>query len=76
MDPGAIGALIGIGVMVCLACTTVLYEKGSSLMKKVKITFQNYKQQNQPLLPVTKDNPVLLRSSSKQWKLRELVVLK
>lgn len=76
MDPGAVGALIGIGVMVCIVCTGVLHEKGSELLRKARTSFQKYKQQKQPLLVVTKDNPVLVRSGLNQWKMRELLVLK
>jgi hypothetical protein len=74
MDAGLIGGLIGMGVMVCVVCTGVLYEKGSEFVTRLKKKYQSYKQQRQPLLVVT--SPILLRSGLQQWKMRELLVLK
>jgi hypothetical protein len=72
LDAGAIGGLIGVGVMACVVLSACLYDK--------KEKFQQYwvkrRVLHQPLLPVIVTNPVLVRSGSKQWKLKELVVLK
>jgi hypothetical protein len=61
MDAGLTGGLIGIGVMVCVVITSVCHEK---IKKQVHI----------PLLPVSIANPVLVRSGSKQWKMKELAL--
>ncbi len=73
MDPGGLGALIGISVMVCIVCTAVAREKGGEFINKLKKKYQIYKQQKQPLLPVTQTNPVLLRTPSKQFQMKELL---
>ena len=76
MDPGGLGALIGISVMVFIVCVGVAREKGDECMAKLKKKYQIYKQQKQPLLPVTQTNPVLLRTPSKQFQMKELLVTK
>ncbi len=73
MDPGGLGALIGISVMVFIVCIGVAREKGDECIAKLKKKYQTYKQQKQPLLPVTQTNPVLLRTSSKQFQMKELL---
>lgn len=72
MDPAGIGALIGIGVMVCIVCTAFVHERGSEYWNILKEKYQQYRHQRQPLLPVTKENAVLLRSNSKQFQMKEL----
>lgn len=76
MDAGLTGALIGVGVMACLALTVVLNEKGRQIIEKCQRALTKYKQQNQPLLPVIKQNPILLRTHSKQFQMKELLVKK
>jgi hypothetical protein len=76
MDAGLVGGLIGVGAMFCIVCTSVMYEKGGELIRKARTTFEKYKQQKQPLLVVTKENPVLLRTQSKQFQMKELLVRK
>lgn len=76
MDPGLTGGLIGIGVMACLALTVVLNEKGKQIVEKCQRALKNYKQQKQPLLPVTSQNPLLVRLSSKQFQMKDLLVPK
>ena len=76
MDPGGLGALIGISVMVFIVCVGVAREKGDECMAKLKKKYQTYKQQKQPLLPVTQTNPVLLRTPSKQFQMKELLTSK
>ncbi len=73
MDPGGLGALIGISVMVCAVCVVFAREKGDEFINKLKKKYQIYKQQKQPLLPVTQTNPVLLRTPSKQFQMKELL---
>jgi len=53
-----------------------MYEKGGEILNRIKQRIQCYKQQKQPLLPVTKTNPVLLRTPSKQFQMKELLVIK
>ena len=72
MDPALTGALIGIGVMACIVCITVTREKGSEYINILKEKIQKYRHQRQPLLPVTKENPVLLRTNSKQFQMKEI----
>jgi len=76
MDAGLIGGLIGLGVMVCGVGTAVCYDKGGKVLASLKKRLATYQQTRQPLLPVTKPNPVLVRTSSKQWKMKELVATK
>ncbi len=76
MDPGVIGGLIGMGVMVCLACTSLFYEKGAALIETLTIRYEKYNKQSQPFILVRKENPLLVRSSLNHWKLREVVILK
>lgn len=73
MDPAGIGALIGIGVMICIVCSAVAHEKGSEYLNILKEKYQKYRHQRQPLLPVVKENPVLLRSNSKQFQMKEIL---
>lgn len=75
MDAGLTGALIGIGVMSCLALTAVLNEKGSRFLERCKHTLKEYRQQKQrqPLLPLTRDNPILVRIPSKQFQMKDLL---
>ena len=76
MDPGGLGALIGISVMVFIVCVGVAREKGDECVAKLKKKYLTYKQQKQPLLPVTQTNPVLLWTPSKQFQMKELLVKK
>lgn len=76
MDSAILGALIGIGVMGCLALTTVFYEKGAEWKERLLRKWRERRHLHAPLLPVVKENPVLIRSTSKQFQLRELLPLK
>lgn len=76
MDAGLIGGLIGVGVMVCIIGTATCYEKGAAYVAYWKKRVASYRQHRQPLLPVVQENPVLVRTSSKQWKMKELVASK
>jgi hypothetical protein len=76
MDAGLIGGLIGLGVMVCGVGTAVCYDKGGKVLAYFKRKYTAYRQSRQPLLPVRKTNPVLVRTSSNQWKMKELVAKK
>ena len=76
MDPGGLGALIGISVMIFVVCVSIAREKGDECIAKLKKKYTSYKQQKQPLLPVTQTNPVLFRTPSKQFQMKELVVKK
>jgi hypothetical protein len=73
MDPGVSGALIGIGIMVCVGLTIVINDKGGKCLERYKQKYVMYKLQKQPLLPVTSQNPLLVRISSKQFKMKDLV---
>ena len=73
MDPAGTGALIGISVMVCAGLIIVCNDKGTQLMEKCKKRYQTFKQQQQPLLPVVKENPVLVRSTSKQFQMKDII---
>ena len=73
MDPGGLGALIGVSVMVFAVCVGIAREKGGDCIAKLKKKYTTYKQQKQPLLPVTQTNPVLLRTPSKQFQMKELL---
>lgn len=76
MDPGGLGALIGISVMVAIVCIGVAREKGDECVMKLKKKYQRYKHHKQPLLLVKKDNPLLVRTHSKQFQMKELLVKK
>ncbi len=73
MDPGGLGALIGISMMVCIVCIGVAREKGDECMAKLRKKYETYKHQKQPLLPVLQTNPVLLWTSPKQFQMKELL---
>lgn len=73
MDAGLIGGLIGVGAMACLIGSAVCYEKGGKALAFFKRKYTAYRQSRQPLLPVTKTNPVLVRTISNQWKVKDLV---
>ncbi len=73
MDPAGLGALIGISVMACAVCVVFAREKGSEWVSKLKKRYQTYTQQKQPLLPVTKTNPILVRTQSKQFQMKQLL---
>jgi hypothetical protein len=76
MDAGILGGIIGVATMICIVCTGGMYEKGGEILNRIKQRIQCYKQQKQPLLPVTKTNPVLLQTPSKQFQMKELLVIK
>lgn len=76
MDPAGTGALIGIGIMAFVFCTVLFREKTGACIVTLKKKYQNYKHQQQPLLPVTKTNPILVRLPSKQFQMKELLPLK
>ena len=69
MDPAVSGALIGIGILVCGASASVAYKKARQLVNTLK-------QQRQTLLPVVKENPVLVRLPSKQFQMKQLLSYK
>ncbi len=73
MDAGLTGAVIGIGVMVCIVLVGVINEKGGKCIEQYKQKYAMYKLQKQPLLPVTSQNPLLVRTTSKQFKMKDLV---
>ncbi len=75
MDPGGIGALIGIGVMVCGAISYCVYDNRTDILRRIRQYFSNHAQQK-PLLPVVKENPLFVRRMSKQWKVKEIIVSK
>lgn len=70
MDAGLIGALIGVGVMVCISGSYILHEYASAIKKRWKRFFQQ--PQRQPLLPVAQQKPLLVRTVSKQFQMKDL----
>ena len=81
MDPGAIGIVGGTAIIVFLVITVTCYEKRHSILRYCRETYkrkQERHQQQQPLLPLTTtiSNPMLVRSPSRQWKVKELVETK
>lgn len=76
MDPSILGSVIGIGILACLGLTVVLQDKGATCWTKTTQRIQRWRQQRQPLLPVVTQNPVLVRSGSSQWKMKQLLDLK
>jgi DNA gyrase/topoisomerase IV subunit B len=70
MDPAVTGVLIGIGVMVCVGLSSVLHEKAERFLTSCKRRFTRSKEQ--PLLPMKKDNPVLV-IRSKQFQMKQLL---
>lgn len=73
MDPGGIGALIGIGIMVCVICTSILYEKTENIKVRFKRFTASWNHEQKPLLPVSKTNPVLVKSLSKQFQMKDIL---
>ena len=63
MDSAGIGALIGIGVMVCAVCSMVVYERKKAIRERWKRIWIH--KRGEPLLPVRQQNPLLVRSSKK-----------
>ena len=74
IDAGLLGGLIGIGSMVFIVIGGCCYENRNRFME----WWKKRRALHQPLLPIVKDNPVLVRSGSgsKQWKINELVASK
>ena len=60
------GALIGIGVMVCGILSFSAFDRWKSIKEQWKTLFT----------PSHQENPVLLRRISKQWKVKEIIVSK
>jgi hypothetical protein len=71
MDAGLIGGLIGLGIMVCGVSTAVLYDKGGRLMRGCQQRIDQWKQPRQPLLPVGKENPLVVKRT--QFQMKELL---
>jgi hypothetical protein len=69
MDAGLIGGLIGIGVIVCISGSYFLNEYSDRLKKRWKRFFQR---KHQPLLPVVHQTPLLVRTVSKQFQMKDL----
>jgi len=70
MDAGLIGGLIGVGVIVCISGSYFLHEYSRRIQQRWKRFRQHY--QRQPLLPVTHQNPLLVRKVSKQFQMKDL----
>lgn len=66
MDAGLLGGLIGVGVMVFFVCGMVLYEKRMLICHKVQET----------PLPVPPSQPILVRSPSQQFQMKQILILK
>jgi len=73
MDPGVVGGLIGLGIMVCGVGSFSIYDRWERIKKKWKKLFWK---DPQPLIPIKKENPILVRRVSKQWKVKEIIVSK
>jgi hypothetical protein len=69
LDSGLLGGLIGAGCMACIVFGGCCYERKERFVE----WWRRKRALHQPLLPVTSANPVLVRSGSKQWKMKELV---
>jgi hypothetical protein len=65
MDAGLIGALIGVGFMACVAGAYFLHEYASAIKKR-------WKRSRQSLLPVVQQSPLLIRTVSKQFQMKDL----
>ena len=69
MDAGAIGGVIGIGIMACFIVSYICYDKRNSIQKRWRrLVVRDL--QHQSLLPV------VIYSKSKQFKMREILVRK
>jgi hypothetical protein len=73
MDPGVVGGLIGLGIMVCGVGSFSIYDRWEPIKKKWKNLFCK---DAQPPIPIKKENPILVRRVSKQWKVKEIIVSK
>ena len=71
MDPAGVGALLGFGIIGCLILSSVCYEKGRQWKEAFLKRWNSSRKLQTPLLPVTSSNPLLVRSNSKQWKVKE-----
>lgn len=60
MDSAGVGALIGIGVMVCGVCSMVLYERKKAIENRWRRLW--FRRHGELLLPVRQQNPLLVRS--------------
>lgn len=76
MDPAVIGSLIGVGILSCLGLAVLIQDKGRACVESVKRKIARWRLQRQPLLPVETRNPVLVRSASSQWRMKQLLDLK
>lgn len=74
MDAGGIGAIIGIGIMVCLVGTACICDNRAKIKKRLNRFWEPQKAQTQPLLPlVVVKNPILAK---KQFRMNRLVPLR
>ncbi len=76
MDPGGIGALIGVSIMVCVAFSYCAYDNRTGILRRFRTCFSKNSHEHQSLLAVVKENPMLVRRESKQWKMKEIFVHK
>jgi hypothetical protein len=74
MDSGGLGALIGIGIMACGVCTIVLREKGGEFVIRIQKKYTTYRQPKNSLLPITKNNPIVVSTSLKHFQMKELLL--
>jgi hypothetical protein len=75
MDAGALGGVIGIGVMVCGIISYSCYDKRNIVIKRWNRFFSR-EHYHQSLLPVLVTNPRVVRSDSKKFQMREIVLRK
>jgi hypothetical protein len=71
MDPGGLGALIGVSVMVFIVCAGIAREKGDKWVAKLKQEWKTLCVHS----PVINQNPILVRSTSKQFQMKEILPL-
>ena len=73
MDPGATGAIIGVGIIFCVVCSSLLYERADRISNRVKKYWKSWQKEKTPLLPISKQNPILVNISSKHFQMKQLI---
>lgn len=75
MDAAVTGALIGIGMMGCLVCTVFCYEKAKPWSQTIREKYLTYRQQRQPLLPISQTNPLIV-TQKKHFEMKKIITKK
>ncbi len=73
MDSAGLGALLGFSLIVCMVCSVTCFEKGRKWKESFEKRWKNHRALQTPLLVITVANPLLVRSGSKHFKLKEVL---